>query len=332
MHLEGALSASTMFALAKRNSINLPTTDSAFSSPAALSSRYENFTSLDDFLHYYYIGMSVLINASDYEDLAYDYFTHAAAANLMHAELFFDPQAHTSRGVTYTTILSGFESARERALEDYKITSELIVCFLRHLPIPDCISTFNDPALQSSLRTRKVIGIGLDSSEANFPPELFTDIYTSAKELGAHRTAHAGEEGPPSYVTTALDDLHVQRIDHGLRIAESETLMSRIAAEGIMLTLCPLSNLRLGGVKRIADLPVRTFLHKGVRFSVNSDDPAYFGGYIGENFCAVQEAFDLSVEDWVGIVRWSVEGSWCGSDRKREIMDRLEEVRREWTG
>jgi len=332
MHLEGALTPTVLFALAQRNNITLPKDNPAYSSVAALNDRYNKFTSLDDFLHYYYIGMSVLIHASDFEDLAMDYFRRASSQTVHHAEVFFDPQAHLSRGVSYETVLSGFTSARQRAEKELGITSELICCFLRHLPASDCLETFSLPAVQQSYKSGAIRGIGLDSSEADFPPHLFTDLYAQARALGLRVTAHAGEEGPPSFVTSALDDLRVTRVDHGRRVPEDPELLARITAEEILLTLCPLSNRCLGGVKDIAELPVRKFLDAGVWFSVNSDDPAYFGGYILENYCAVQEAFGLDVGEWATIARNAVRGSWCGEERKREILDAVSEVVARWEG
>ena len=329
MHLEGALSPAVLFSLAKRNNIQLPQDDAAYASVEALNERYSRFTSLDDFLHYYYIGMSVLITETDFYDLASDYFRRAAAQGVMHAEVFFDPQAHLSRGVSYTTVLAGFTRARQHAEENLKLTSELICCFLRHLPPAECMSTFEQPEVQASYKDGSVIGIGLDSSEADFPPYMFQDIYAQAGELGLKRTAHAAEEGPADFARSALDDLGVTRIDHGKRIVEDETLMRRVAAEKILLTLCPLSNKCLGGVKEISELPVREFLKNGVRFSVNSDDPAYFGGYILENYCALHEAFDLSAKEWETIVANGIEGSWCGESRKEEMRTRLAEVIKE---
>ncbi|KAJ9629926.1 adenine deaminase [Taxawa tesnikishii (nom. ined.)] len=326
MHLEGALTPAVLFTLAERNNIELPKDDSAFSSPEALLSRYDRFTSLDDFLHYYYIGMSVLIEESDFEDLAMDYFRHASADGVAHAEVFFDPQAHISRGVSYKTVLSGFSAARRRAYSEFGISSELICCFLRHLPVPECVATFSDPLVQESFKNGAVVGIGLDSSEKPFPPELFEEIYTKAGQLGLCRTAHAGEEGPAGYIADALDVLRVERIDHGIRLAEDEQLLQRVVKEGTMLSVCPLSNVLLRCATEVKEVPIRKFLDAGVRFSINSDDPAYFGGYILDNYCAVQEAFDLSVQDWETICRNGIEGSWCSQERKDTMLETLTEV------
>jgi len=332
LHIEGALTPTLLFALAAKNNVTLPSEeDAAFSSPAQLEQRYKHFTSLDDFLSYYYIGMSVLVTESDFEALAWDYFTHASADGVAHAEIFFDPQAHLCRGVAYDTVLSGISAARTRARAELAITSELICCFLRHLPVPETRTTFERADLQASLLRGDVIGIGLDSSEKDFPPELFKDLYERAASLQLKLTAHAGEEGPATYIRTALDDLHVGRIDHGIRLAEDSALLQRVAREKILLSVCPISNVFLRCVSSISELPIRQFLDAGVPFSINSDDPAYFGGnYILQNFCAVQEAFDLSVADWTTICEASIRGSWCSSERRDEMSRALETVAQEF--
>ena len=331
IHLEGALTPQLLFDLAAKNNVQLPEDDPAFTSIESLLDRYQHFTSLDDFLHYYYIGMSALRTAPDFEALALDYFRHAHADGVVHAEVFFDPQAHLSRGVSYGTILSGFTAARDRARQDFGISSELICCFLRHLPVPESLATFDLDELQASLENRAVIGIGLDSSELGFEPSLFKDLYQKARTLGINRTAHAGEEGPASYIRDALDILDVSRIDHGIRLADDTALLERVVDQGTLLTLCPLSNVLLRCVSSVAELPILEFLDAGVQFSINSDDPAYFvGHYILDNYCAVQEAFDLSVDDWRRICAGSITGSWCGEERKGELLGRLEAVLRKW--
>ncbi|KAH7128284.1 hypothetical protein B0J11DRAFT_266422 [Dendryphion nanum] len=326
MHLEGALSPRVLFQLAEKNNITLPQDDEAFHSPDTLLARYKRFTSLDDFLHYYYIGMSVLITPSDFAALAWDYFQHASADGVHHCELFFDPQAHLSRSISYTTVLSGFQSACARAEKELGITSMLTTCYLRHLPVPECLETFANAEVQESYASGAVRGIGLDSSELSFPPELFEELYEKAREKGLKLTAHAGEEAPASYIATALDTLHVSRIDHGIQLASDATLMSRVAEQGTLLTVCPLSNVVLRCVDKIADVPIRTFLDAGVNFSINSDDPAYFGGYVLDNYVAVQEAFGLSVQEWERIARAGIEGSWCSDERKGEMLKVLQGV------
>lgn len=330
MHLEGALSPRVLFQLAEKNQIQLPQDDDAFKSPESLLARYQKFTSLDDFLHYYYIGMSVLITPSDFTALAWDYFQHASSDGVHHCELFFDPQAHLSRSISYNTVLSGFQTACARASKELGITSMLTACYLRHLPVLESLSTFALPEVQESYASNLVRGIGLDSSELDFPPANFAKLYADARERGLRLTAHAGEEGPPSYIADALDVLGVERIDHGIKLAEDAALMARVAAQGTLLTVCPLSNVVLRCVDKIEDVPIRTFLDAGIKFSINSDDPAYFGGYVLENYCAVHEAFNLSVAEWETIVRAGIDGSWCDEERKVELRQLLERVVKEW--
>lgn len=331
MHLEGALTPPLLFDLARKNNIKLPTDDASFTDVESLLARYKRFASLDDFLHYYYIGMSVLITASDFEALAWDYFLHAKADGVVHAEVFFDPQAHLSRNISYNIVVSGFNAARSRAEAELGISSELICCFLRHLPAKDALATFQLEPLQQSIRKGEIIGIGLDSSELDFPPELFRDVYSEAKALGLKRTAHAGEEGPASFIRNALNVLDVQRIDHGIRLAEDNELLARVAKEGVMLTLCPHSNVLLRCVSSISELPIRKFLDAGVSFSLNSDDPAYFGDhYLLDNYCAVQDAFDLSVDEWQRIAENSIRGSWCSEGRNGVLLKQLGDVLDRW--
>lgn len=275
--------------------------------------------------------MSVLITPSDFTALAWDYFLHASSDGVHHCELFFDPQAHLSRSISYDTVLSGFQAACTRASEELGITSILTACYLRHLPVQDCLSTFALAEVQQSYASNLVRGIGLDSSELDFPPALFEELYAGARERGLRLTAHAGEEGPASYIADALDVLHVERIDHGIKLAEDAALMARVAAQGTLLTVCPLSNVVLRCVDKIEDVPIRKFLDAGVSFSINSDDPAYFGGYVLQNYCAVHEAFNLSVKEWETIVRAGIEGSWCEEERKSELRDILKTVILEWS-
>ncbi|KAF1954808.1 adenosine deaminase [Byssothecium circinans] len=332
MHLEGALSPTILFKLSTKNNITLPRNDPAFQSPEALLARYQRFTSLDDFLHYYYIGMSVLITASDFEDLAWDYFLHASADGVHHAEVFFDPQAHLSRGVAYETVVSGFDRACKRAEKELGVSSMLVSCFLRHLPARECVEVFEREDVQSRYKDGTVKGVGLDSSELAFPPEGFVELYDRARALGLQLTAHAGEEGPASYIASALSNLRVSRIDHGIKLATDTVLLDQIAKDGTMLTLCPLSNVVLRCVDTVRDVPIRQLLEKGVSFSVNSDDPAYFGGYCLDNYVAVQEAFELSVGEWETVVRNGILGSWCAEARKEKLLGRLGDVVAEWEG
>ena len=325
IHIEGSLSAELLFELSKANKIVLPREDPAFASPSTLEERYEHFKDLNDFLHYYFIGMTVLITSHDFELLGYQYLKRAHADGVHHAEIFFDPQAHTTRGVKYTTVVEGLTRAQARAETDFGVSSKLILCFLRHLPQIDAHGVYQEAASLGHFSDGTVAGIGLDSAEINYPPEIFKDVYVSAKAAGLHRTAHGGEEGDPSYISKALDLCFVERIDHGRRLVEDEQLLKRVAANKTMLTLCPLSNVRLKGVTTVSELPIRRFLDEGVRFSINSDDPAYFGGYILDNYCAIQDAFNLSLQEWKYIADGSISGSWCDDERKKVLLRKVDE-------
>lgn len=332
MHLEGSLSPELLFELSGRNDVSLPSPseDPAFTSVATLYERYAAFKSLDDFLHYYYIGFTVLIHESDFESLAFAYFAKAAGQGLRHAEVFFDPQVHINRGIPYRTVVGGFTKARRRAEAELGVTSLLIPCLLRHLPVPDSLGCFQAMKDAGHFKDGTLAGMGLCSSETDNPPSMWKEVFALAKAEGVRLTAHAGEEGPAAYIIEALDELAVTRIDHGVNARNDETVMKRLAETQTMLSVCPLSNVVLRGVTKVAEVPIRTFLERGVRFSVNSDDPAYFGGYILDNYCAIQEAFDLSVDEWRTIARNAVEGSWCGAERKKELLGEIEQVVGGW--
>lgn len=331
LHLEGTLEPELLFRLAEKHGVSLPADDPAFSSPSSLAQRYQAFSSLDDFLSYYYIGMSVLVDQDDFEALAWNYFTRASTDGVHHAEVFFDPQAHISRGVAYSAVVEGFRAAQQRASEQLSMSTELICCFLRHLPAQDALETFKHEAVQQSFADGHVIGIGLDSSELDFPPHLFTDVYEQARRQGLRLTAHAGEEGSHAYVSSALDNLNVARIDHGVKAAHSQDLLARLAKEEVLLSVCPISNVYLRGVGHVRELPIREFLDSGVIFSINSDDPAYFGGnYILDNYCAIQEAFELTVDEWRKIAEGSVRGSWISERRKEELLAAVNAAIQNW--
>ncbi|CAG9941971.1 unnamed protein product [Clonostachys rosea f. rosea IK726] len=328
LHIEGTLSPELLFNLASKNSISLPTDDPAFASPATLKARYENFASLDDFLHYYFIGFKVLTNASDFEALTYDYIQNAAGQNVKHAEIFFDPQAHTERGITYDTLISGLKAAKTRAAAAFPDMSiEFIPCLVRHLPVPTAHTMLEEIVSAGHFHDGTVIGFGMSSTEKDMHPSLFSSVYKAAQEAGIENlTAHYGEEGPASYMEAAIEQLSVVRVDHGRRVIEDPSLVARLAESKLMLTLCPVSNVRLRGVSRIEDLPIRELLDKGVRFSINSDDPAYFGADILGNYEAVQLAFDLTIPEWEGIALGSIEGSWCNETRKQELRQMVRDV------
>jgi adenosine deaminase len=332
VHIEGTISPELFFSLASKNGITLPSDDPAFENPAALEARYQNFSSLDDFLHYYFIGFSALINASDFEALTYDYLALAYSQNVYHCEIFFDPQAHISRDVPYHTVIAGMNAAKARAAVDFpKLSVEFIPCLLRHLPVPSAHELLVELLASGHFFDGTLVGFGMSSTELGKHPSLYKSVYDAAKAAGVGNfTAHYGEEGPSDYVKEALSLLHVSRIDHGRRSAEDADLIAQLAESATMLTLCPLSNVVLKGVDRIHDLPIREFLDANVRFSINSDDPAYFGGYIMENYCAVQEAFGLTMEDWEKIARGAIAGSWCSSSRKETLSREVDTVLEAW--
>ncbi|KAI1442182.1 adenosine deaminase [Annulohypoxylon stygium] len=333
MHLEGSLEPELLFELAAKNGITLPvSTDPAFASAESLRKRYEVFKNLDDFLGYYYIGMSVLLTGSDFEALAYSYFAKAASQNVRHAEVFFDPQAHTSRGVELATIVESFKRAQARAEADFGMSTELIMCLLRHLPLSSAMETFTQARNAGYFADGTLAAMGMDSSEVPFPPPMWKDLYDAAKEFGIRRTCHAGEEGTPAYVSQALDLLDVQRIDHGVHALTDgdDALVKRLASSKTLLTMCPLSNVKLNCIDSMSSFPLRRLLDAGVRFSINSDDPAYFGGYILENYCALQETFGLSIREWEAIAKGAILGSWCAEERRAQLLVEIEDVVNEW--
>jgi adenosine deaminase len=277
MHIEGSLEPEMLFALARRNRLSLP-----FASVEALREAYR-FTRLQDFLDIYYQGAAVLLTEEDFRDLALAYFTRAHADGVVHAEIFFDPQTHTARGVPFATVVEGLLAGMAEAEARFGLTSRLILCFLRHLSEEDAFATLRaaEPWLG------RIAGVGLDSSELGHPPGKFAGVFAAARERGLKLVAHAGEEGPPDYVREALDVLHVDRLDHGNRSLEDAELTARLARAGMTLTVCPLSNLKLCVVPSLAAHPIATMLRAGLRATVNSDDPAYFGGYVNDNYRAV---------------------------------------------
>ncbi|RTE74244.1 Adenine deaminase [Fusarium euwallaceae] len=331
LHIEGTLEPELLFSLAEKNGISLPD-DPAYASPEKLRERYGRFTCLDDFLHYYYLGMSVLISEQDFESLAWAYFCKAVEEKVRHAEIFFDPQAHIARGVSYDTVIAGLTAAKRRAEKELGITVELIVCILRHLPVPESHALVDTLLERGHFTDGTLTGFGMVSSEKDNPPELFTDVFARVAKTGTHLTTHAGEEAPPSFITASLEHLGVTRIDHGLAAAQDPELLKSLAANRTLLTFCPWSNVALCNLPSLADAPVRAFLDAGVRFSVNSDDPAYFGAYVQEVYCRVQDTFNLSIEDWAWIVRGGVEEAWCADERKAEILKEIEQVVTEFKG
>ncbi len=273
----------------------------------------------------------MLRHEADFEALAYAYFAKAHAQRVRHAEVFFDPQAHVARGVALSAQIDGIARAQRRAQADFGLTSLLIPCLLRHLPVEAGAAMFAALRDGGHFASGRLAGLGLCSTELGRPPAAWAAVFAAAAAAGVRRTVHAGEEGPAAFVAAALDDLRAQRIDHGVHAAADPALLARLAAQRVMLSVCPVSNVRLRGAACVADVPIRLFLDRAVRFSINSDDPAYFGpAYIQENYCAVQDAHHLTVAEWRTVATNAVEGSWCGDQRKREILDELDSVLAGW--
>ncbi|HRK38316.1 MAG TPA: adenosine deaminase [Burkholderiaceae bacterium] len=314
IHIEGSLEPELIFALAQRNGVAL-----AYPTVESLRAAYA-FTDLQSFLDIYYAGASVLLHEADFFDMAWAYFQRAHADNVIHAELFFDPQTHTARGVDMGTVVRGLRRACEQAQAQLGISSQLIMCFLRHLSEEDAFAT-----LEAALPYREhLVGVGLDSSEVGHPPEKFTRVFARCRELGLRIVAHAGEEGPPDYIWQALDVLKAERIDHGVRCLEDPTLVARLAAERVPLTVCPLSNLKLCVVNDLADHPMKRLLDAGLCATVNSDDPAYFGGYMNANFVQTVQALGLTESEVIQLARNSFEASFVSPSDRSGLMNKLE--------
>ncbi len=329
VHLEGCLTPSLIFHLATKNNIALPDPliNSAYASIETLTARYGSFASLDDFLAFYFIGMVVLKDKSDFAELAWAYFQRAHEDGVHHAEVFFDPQVHMERGVEYRAIVDGYVVGCRRAERELGMTTRLIMCFLKHLPLESAAglyATAMEEGHLDDMHNGVIHGLGSSSSEVGPPKDLFRPIYASAAERGVRLTAHAGEEGDSSYIAAALE-MGATRIDHGIRLVEDVELMERVAREEVLLTVCPVSNVQLKCVSSVSEVPIRAFLDAGVRFSINSDDPAYFGAYVLECYCAVQDAFGLSVGEWRVIAENGVHGSWIEEERKEELLKKIEE-------
>ena len=314
MHLEGSLEPEMMFALAERNGVELP-----YASVEETRAAY-NFANLQEFLDLYFQGMSVLHSEQDFADLTAAYFARAATDNVRHAEIFFDPQGHTTRRVPFRTIINGIQRGREEALANHGITSELIMCFWRHLSA----GAAKDVLRASTPYHDVIIGIGLDAAERDNPPSKFEIVYDRARDMGLKLLAHAGEEGPAAYVREALDVLKVDRIDHGNSALDDDDLVARLVDEGKVLTVCPISNVKLAGVDVMTNHPLKTMLDKGLAVTVNSDDPAYFGGYINDNYIAVTEALGLSVDELHRIARTSFTGSFLDDAAKAKHLAELD--------
>ncbi len=322
LHIEGSLEPELMFALAQRNGVVLP-----YASVDEVRAAYD-FSDLQSFLDLYYAGAAVLQTEQDFYDLTMAYVQRALADSVRHVELFFDPQTHTARGIPMQTVFAGMARALRQARAENDFSGSMILCFLRHLSEADAFAT-----LEAALPLREEYadlwnGVGLDSGEVGNPPEKFARVFARAREAGFHGVAHAGEEGPPAYIHSALDVLRAQRIDHGVRAEEDPLLMQRLVASRIPLTVCPLSNLKLCVVKDLREHNLARMLRAGVCVTINSDDPAYFGGYINSNFMASAEALQLSRDEIVQLAKNSFTASFASAEKVEHWLNELEEYQR----
>ncbi|CBE70100.1 MAG: adenosine deaminase [Candidatus Methylomirabilis oxygeniifera] len=314
VHIEGTLEPELLHELARRNHLAL-----RFATVEELRRAYR-FHNLQSFLDIYYEGVEVLLHEQDFFDLTWAYLERAAQQHVRHTEIFFDPQAHTDRGVPFDTVIRGIHRALEEAIPQLGISSRLIMCFLRHLEADTAMLT-----LEASLRFKNwIVAVGLDSSELNHPPNKFVEVFERARAEGYLTVAHAGEEGPPDYIRQALDLLHVSRLDHGVRCLEDPALIQRLARERIPLTVCPLSNVKLCVFKSLENHNLKKLLDLGLCVTVNSDDPAYFGGYITENLLASQKALGLTRHDIYALARNAFEASFLRADEKRRFITELD--------
>jgi adenosine deaminase len=316
LHIEGSLEPELAFRLARKNNVRL-----RYASVEALRAAYA-FTNLQSFLDIYYQGMSVLLHEQDFYDLAWAYLEKAKRQNVVHTEIFFDPQGHSVRGVAMATIIDGIHRALADAESKFGITSRLILCFLRHLDEDDALRT-----LDAVLPFReRIAGVGLDSSELGHPPRKFKRVFRRARDMGLRAVAHAGEEGPPEYVWEALDLLGVERIDHGVRALEDEALVRRLRDDRIPLTVCPLSNVKLCVFDTLEKHPLRAMLDAGLAATVNSDDPAYFGGYVNENFAETSAALGLTKTQILQLAHNAFAGSFLPDEQKAGLIGRLHDA------
>ena len=313
IHIEGSLEPELMFEIAERNGVPL-----RFKSVEEVHKAYQ-FTDLQSFLDIYYEGASVLLKETDFYDMTWAYLEKVSSQNVRHSEIFFDPQTHTDRGVPFETVINGIRRAQLDAERQLNITSKLIMCFLRHLSAEAAMQT-----LKQALPYKDwIIAVGLDSSEVGNPPKKFSMVFDEARLQGFLTVAHAGEEGPPEYIWQALDLLKAKRIDHGVRSEGDDKLVDRLAKEQIPLTVCPLSNIKLRGFDSMEDHNLKRLLDRGLRVTVNSDDPAYFGGYMTENYLAVQTALNLDLEDIRSLAKNAVQASFVSQQEKQVLLDEL---------
>lgn len=314
VHIEGTFEPELMFAIAQRNNIAIP-----YQSVEEVKEAY-NFHNLQSFLDIYYAGANVLVHEQDFYDLAWAYFEKCAEDQVVHTEMFFDPQTHTDRGIAFATVINGLQRACDDAQSKLGISSRLIMCFLRHLSEEAAFVTLE----QALPYKEQIIAVGLDSSEVGHPPAKFARVFAKAREYGFLVVAHAGEEGPPEYIWEALDLLKVNRIDHGVRSEEDPTLMQRLIQDEMPLTVCPLSNLKLCVVQDMRQHNIRRLLQQGVKVTVNSDDPSYFGGYMNGNFIAITEALDLNADELKQLAINSFEASFLPAAQKQAWIEKIQ--------
>tara|TARA_B100000579_G_C22721990_1_gene799907 strand:+ start:115 stop:1116 length:1002 start_codon:yes stop_codon:yes gene_type:complete len=313
LHIEGSLEPELMFKLSKRNKIKIP-----FKSIDEIKSAY-NFTDLDSFLKIYYEGSNVLITQEDFFDLTYEYILRCKKDNIVHTEIFFDPQSHTARGIDFNDVINGIHKALTKANNEFGITSRIIMCFLRHLDEESCFDTLNEAINHKD----KIIGVGLDSSEKGNPPKKFKKLFENATKEGFLTVAHAGEEGPPEYIWDSLNLLNVKRIDHGVQCLKDEKLVKKLKEKNIPLTVCPLSNIKLCVFDKLENHNLKKMLDKGLRVMVNSDDPAYFGGYLNTNLIEASKALNLSLDDVKTLIQNSFKSSFLDEKSKNYWLNKI---------
>ena len=313
LHIEGSLEPELMFKLSKRNKVEIP-----FKSVDEIRSAY-NFSNLDSFLKIYYQGSNVLITEEDFFDLTWEYILRCKQDNIVHTEIFFDPQSHLPRGVSFKTIINGINKALNKARDELNISSKIIMCFLRHLDEESCFEVLK----QACNHKDKIIGVGLDSSEKGNPPTKFKRLFEKAIKEGFLTVAHAGEEGPPEYISDSLDILKVKRIDHGVQCLNDEKLVNRLSSEKIPLTVCPLSNVKLCIFDKLENHSLKKMLDKGLRVMVNSDDPAYFGGYLNENLIEISKALNLDLQNVKILIENSFKSSFLDEDEKKNWLNKI---------
>jgi len=313
LHIEGSLEPELMFKLSKRNKVEI-----SFKSVEEIRSAY-NFTNLDSFLKIYYQGSNVLINEEDFFDLTWEYILRCKQDNIVHTEIFFDPQSHLPRGVSFDVVINGIHKALKKAKDEFNISSKIIMCFLRHLDEESCFDVLN----QACNHKDKIIGVGLDSSEKGNPPSKFKELFEQAIAEGFLTVAHAGEEGPPKYIWDSLNLLKIKRVDHGVQCLNDEKLVEKLVKDQIPLTVCPLSNVKLCVFDKLENHNLKKMLDKGLRVMVNSDDPAYFGGYLNKNLIETSKALNLKIEDVKKLIENSFKSSFLNDEDKKNWLKKI---------